>query len=48
MGAIGISIGHDDDLAIVGIFDIEILPNAGADRLNKRGKFEVFEASVPS
>jgi hypothetical protein len=26
MGAIGISIGHDDDLAIMAFFDIEILP----------------------
>ena len=43
MGTIGIGIGHDNNLVIVGIFEREICSNSSTYRINHSVDFLIFE-----
>jgi len=43
MRAIGIRIGHDDDLVIICVLDVEFGPDSGTDRINHGIDFFVFD-----
>ena len=46
MGAVHIGVGHDDDLVIAQFFQIELRPDAGAQRLDQRTDFTAGQHAV--
>ena len=43
MGAVGVGVGHEDDLAVAGRLDVEAAAGAGADNLDDRGALGVLQ-----
>ena len=46
MGAVHIGVGHDDDLVIAQFFQVELRPDAGAQRLDQRADFAAGQHPV--